>query len=44
MLQSIMNIVASKILLPRVNGENLLGGTGVLKELLARLFHLSRPS
>lgn len=39
-----MNIVASKILLPRVNGENLLGGMGVLEKSLARLFHLSRPS
>jgi len=30
-LQSIMNIFASSILLPRLNGENLMGGMGLLE-------------
>lgn len=39
MVQSIMNVVASSILLPRLNGNNLLGGMGLLEQTPLRSLH-----
>lgn len=44
MLQSIMNVYASSILLPRVNGNNLQGGMGLWEQSPSRSLCLSRCS
>lgn len=44
MMQSLMNILTSSTLLPRLNGENLLGRMGVLEHPPLGLLHPSGPS
>lgn len=44
MMQSIMNVVATSILLPRLNGNNLLGGMGLLEQTPLRSLYPGRPS
>uniref|UniRef100_A0A674GBU5 Bactericidal permeability-increasing protein n=1 Tax=Taeniopygia guttata TaxID=59729 RepID=A0A674GBU5_TAEGU len=43
-LQSIMNFLTSHLILPHLNGENLLGGMGLPQQLPLRLLHSSGPS
>uniref|UniRef100_A0A8C3U4Z7 Bactericidal permeability-increasing protein n=1 Tax=Catharus ustulatus TaxID=91951 RepID=A0A8C3U4Z7_CATUS len=43
-LQSIMNVLTSRVVLPRLNGENLLEGMGVLEHPPLRLLHPSGPA
>lgn len=44
MIQSLMNVLTSSTLLPRLNGENLLGGMGVFEYPPLKLLHPSGPS